>query len=477
MIGIFKNGVFKWGRNKGSQITGEKIPGDLDTWNLLNADINEALELSLEDLQKRSISLYHTYGPLASAINKTTSYAIGSGNVFRSHPDHRVLGITEDEAKEWGKKFQLLIHYNFKKLSWYEKQSVVFRGALISGDSLVYFIRDEDGLDLIDSAGTTIDFAKSDGESWTLGIKHDKYLRRKAIFTNEQIDFVNSATKDQQVIQFMLKEMPRQLRGLPIAYKIIALAKNHDRHMDATVQRAVLESIMMAYSSADSTDLGAQMNNQVAAARKKQGRLRTAFSKITGSRDLAGGNIYQLKSGEDLKFTDLKTPGSNFDQFNDWMIKFIAMATDTTPGIILSSYPTSYSSHRGEFNDFWKMVQFKRNVFNEKVNKVVIKELAKQMIMDGSIEAPGFFNDDLIAEAWLAGSFLGPVPGHLNPRQEVEAYRIAVENGFLLRSDVANLYGNEYENVINEWGELERNFKELSMTDREKAIQDGLINE
>lgn len=476
MVGIFSGGRWKWKSNSG-QITGEKIPGDLNNWNTLSTDINEATVSSHGELQKRSSTLYHTYGPVASAINKTTAYAVGSGNVFRSHPDHRLLGITPDEAKEWGKHFQLLVHYYFCMLSWYEKQAVVFRGAMICGDSLLYFLRDDNGgFDLIEAGGDTIDWQKS-GDKYTLGIQHDKFQRRTGIYTDKAIPFHDPQTYDQNVIQFFIKELPRQLRGLPLAYKIIALAKNHDRHLDATVNRAVLESIMLGVSKTDSTDFSKQIEQQQAAANRKAGGVKKLWSKITGSNELSAGNIYQVRTGEDFSFTDLKTPSNNFGLFSEWMIKIVAMATDTTPGVIMSNYPTSYSSHRGEFNDFWKMIQLKRTVFNDKVNRVVVREIAKKLILDGVIKAPGFFDDPLKQEAWIAGSFLGPVPGHINPLQEVNAHKISVEQGFQSRADIAALYGNEWDNFVDEWASQEKIFKTLPMTEQESAIEEGLINE
>jgi len=479
MIAIFKNGRVVW-KNSGNQITGDKIPGDLDTWNVYQADVNEAVNSSYGKLSQRSITLYHSFAPVAAAINKTTAYAIGAGNIFRSHPDHRILGITPEAAKEWGKQFQLLLHYTFKKLSWYEKQSVIFRGALIGGDALVFFVRDAAGLDLVDAGGHNIDWEYTDdkNKNFTLGVKHDTWKRRQGLRINgKTINFLNQKTKDQQVIQFLIKNMPRQLRGFPLAYKIIALSKNNDRFLDATVQRAVLESIMLGYSNTDQTDFGAQVKQQVeASARKKDGFFRNAFSRLTGSRDINPGALYQLKTGESLNFTDLKTPSNNFDKFQDWIVNLVAMATDTTPGVIKSSYPTSYSSHRGEFNDFWKMVQIKRELFNETVNKVVIRELAKQFIFDGLIKAPGFFENPIAQEAWLAGSFLGPVPGQINPKQEIEAQRIAVEQSFILRSDAAALHGNEWDNIIDQWGAEEKQFKTAPLTEQEKIIQEEIPN-
>lgn len=475
MITIYKDG--KWVANSyGGQITGEKVPGDLDQWKTIRTDVNEALHLSYGELVQRSSTLYHTYPPLASAVNKTTAYAIGDGCAFRSYPDYRILGITPEAAKDWGKQFQLLVHYYFLLLNWYAKQPVVFRGAMITGDSLLYFVRDEAGLDLVEAGGDAIDWTKSEGE-YTLGIRHDKYQRKIGIYTDVAIPFVDPTTKDQNVVQFFLKEMPRQLRGLPLAYKIISLAKNHDRHMDATVARAVLESIMVGYTNTETTDIGRQIEQQQAAANRKAGGLKKLWSNIVGSRNLATGNIYQLRTGESINFTDLKTPSNTFGVFNEWIIKLIAMATDTTPGVIMSNYPTSYSSHRGEFNDFWKMVQLKRSAYNDTVNRVVIREIAKKLILDGMISAPGFFDNPIMREAWLAGTFLGPVPGYINPLQEINAQKIAVEESFTTRADVAALHGNEWENMIDEWGRQEAIFKELSPGKQAAIIQNNMTNQ
>jgi len=479
MVALVDGNKIKWIK-PGVQITGEKMPGDLDGWDTYLSSVNDAVFSTLGTLQNRSSTLYHTYAPVASAINKTVAYAIGSGNMFRSHPDRMILGLSQQEASEWGRRFQLYLHYYYRRLGWYEKQAVLFRGALIMGDSLLYFIRDGGVLDLIESGGDNIDYKKASTD-YILGIKVDKYGRRKGIYTDKPVNFVNQKTGDQQVLQFMLKEYPRQVRGLPIAYKIISLAKNHDRHMDATIQRAVIESIMLGYSNTDSTNLQDQLTAQQAqleAMKRKSegGTKKSVLQRIGNAFKLGGGNFYRLKTGESMQFTDLKTPSNNFGMFQEWMIKFVAMATDTTPGVIMSNYPTSYSSHRGEFNDFFKMVLYKRNIFNKFVNDVVKKEVAKQMIFDGVISAPGFFDDPIKQEAWLAGSYLGPVPGHINPKQEVEAFKTAVDESFMLRSDVAALYGGEWENFIDEWETQERRYRAIPEEVQAETLQEDLKN-
>ena len=204
--------------NTGSQLTGEKIPGDLSSWAAHGTDPNLLTADTYDLLSKRSMTLYHTGGIPAGAINKNVEYAIGQGLMFRSRPDHEVLGISPNKARKWGLKFQKLLHYFYSDINFYSKQSVAMRTALAMGDSLLFFDRDKNvrgKFDLIETGGDQIDpeFKK---KNYTLGIKHDALLRREGIAKRDgkEIAFVDE-NGDQNVIQYYNKEMARQLRGWP----------------------------------------------------------------------------------------------------------------------------------------------------------------------------------------------------------------------------------------------------------------------
>jgi len=90
----------------GKQLTGEKIPGDLDAWDYYGTDPNLILTYNYDVLCQRSTTLFHTHAPVSAGINKSCMYAIGPGLHFRSQPDWKTLGIEKDKAKEWGMQFQ-----------------------------------------------------------------------------------------------------------------------------------------------------------------------------------------------------------------------------------------------------------------------------------------------------------------------------------------------------------------------------------
>lgn len=470
---IYKGGKIT-SRVSGGQYDGEKIPGDLDSWNVLSSDSNDIIENTYGTLSERSMTLFHTYGPAISAIEKQTVYAIGPGLVFRAQPNWQSIPwMKKTAAKEWGKELQRIVDYYMQRFNFYEKQSVLFQGSLSAGDSLLLFLREGGELtDLIEFGGDEIDWQFTreliDNTGFKLGIKHDKYLRRLGIVKAEDgkvIDFVDPAG-NQNLIQFYIKKQPRQLRGFPLVYSIINLAKNDDRHHDAITHRAVMEAILLGSYKTDTTDPILQTSNMAEAntqkAQRKGNIASNLINKIGNAFKLGAGNMYTMKKGEEVEFTDLKTPSDNFGEFKEWIINYIAAATGTPPEVILSKYSTSYTAHRGALNDFRKTYMKKRTTFIRTVMQPTIREIAKDAILKGLIKAPGFFENPVIQNAYIQGNYLGPIPGTINPLQEVQAAVKAVEEGIELRSSEAAQRGNEWDNFIEEWAEEEKEFNEKS---------------
>jgi len=462
---IFRNG----GSRGGGSYDGEKIPGDLSTWNILSSDSNEILTNTYGTLVKRSATLYHTYPLVRAAINKQTEYAIGPGLIFRSQPDHYMIpSLDKNSAQDWGKQFQKIVHYYFQKFGFYETQQVMFRGSLTIGDSLLYLNREKGMLDdLIEFSGDQIAW-EYNADNYTLGVKHDGMLRPRGVrlINGKDFSFRNQKTKDVQLIHYFQKEQPRQLRGYPLAYAVINLAKNDDRHTDAAVQRAVMESILIGSYETDSSNPRMQVENMVGANLKKQAGGANAptagaglLRRIGNAFGLGAGNMFTFKKGEKINFTDLKTPNAFFQSFKDVMTEYVGAATGTPPEVVKSKYSTSYTAHRGALNDFRKSYMTKRSCFARGTLQPVIKEILKDAVLNGYIEAPGIFQNDMLLESYTQGNFLGPIPGSINPLQEVNAAKTAVEEAFRLRSDVSAEYGNEWDNFIQEWHDEQDSFR------------------
>jgi capsid protein len=472
------------------QMTGEKIPGDLSGWNQFSTDPNAILRFSYNLLSERSTTLYHTHPPVSAAIEKHTQYAIGSGLVFRSQPDWEILKMTKVQAKDWGMQLQKLIHYAFLMLNFYEKQGVLFRTAHILGDSLLLFDRKEpvEGLpfDLIETGGDQIDCDKDSetaaGDQVRLGIKTDKFLRRKGIY------FVNNSTPVpftdengfQNVIQFFERKMARQLRGYPLAYRIISAAKNNDRMWDALLGRMAIEASIVGVEKADAGDVNIQASRLAEEMKEFQNADtgtnpgNTATIKSDGNiKQLGSGNFFSIAKDGSFEFMDMKAPSNNFKMAQDEYYNLIGMATNTPPEVVKSLYGGSYTAHMGAINDFEKTFMKERGSFIYIVAEPVVRELTKFFIVSGLLPIPNeqFFNNAIMQRAALAGKWIGPVPGVINPTDQANANQTKVTNGFMLRSDAAMQSGYDWDNFIEEYAQEEEAFRSASPAQKAATIQ------
>ena len=79
----------------------------------------------------------------------------------------------------------------------------------------------------------------------------------------------------------------------------------------------------------------------------------------------------------------------------------------------------------------------KREAFIDSVCYPALRETVTGLLLRGEIDMPGFFESERNRRAWLDGVWLGPGMGAINPAQEINAKKTAVEAGFALRGDEA----------------------------------------
>jgi capsid protein len=147
------------------------------------------------------------------------------------------------------------------------------------------------------------------------------------------------------------------------------------------------------------------------------------------------------------------------------------MATGWSPGFIMTEYSTSYTSHKGAFNDDLKHIMQDRATFIRIVDTVVNLEYLKHFILSGQLRVnPAFWSDYRIRRAYLEGTVLGPVPGHINPLQEINADIKANEAGALTKSQMSAKYGNDFWKMLSEWQSQQEAWSEASPAKRAEAL-------
>jgi capsid protein len=479
-----------------SAYTGDKWIGELDTMKTYGADPNVFIQGTFEKLVQRQVALY-ILNPIASAvINKPLDYSIGGGLVFRSAINGEVAGFSSPEkAARFSREFTRLLHLEKLDANYYEKQGLMVRESLITGDCLLHFLRDPgDGrpFDLVLEGGYDIDSGKNkkreDKTRLILGVHVDKWKRRLGVVRKADPDEILPFVDDQGDRNFVMllnQERAGQVRGYGRNFKTISMLKQTDRVWTATIERMVLEAIQVGYFQATDTDPKAQADYFKNKMKRASGTATSddtssgtpTLDPITKGQEVSPGVQYLLKNGENLKFTDLKTPSNNFDKANDWILKLAAMSSGYPPEFIKGEYSTSFTAHKGALNDAWKRILKERHTFSRIVDKVVNFEYLKYFIESGKIRVSAKVRSRILDEGdryaiqdILSGHWLGPVPGQLDPMKEVNAYARAEELGYILKSDAAAQYGTDFENALDQWQAEETAFNQASAASRAEAI-------
>ncbi len=479
MILVYKNGKLQ-PASQGAQYDGDKTGGEFSSWKTHSVDPAQFIKESYGKLSSRSVTLYNTSQFARAAVNKPLMYSVGDGLVFRSLPDAHFLGMKKEEAVEWGRTFTELLHYDKLAIDYYTKQYELASECSITGDSILFFLRDEEGVpfDLVTTGGAAaIDWQHKaeENEYYTLGIKTDQYNRRKGFWSCTADKFVPFKNKDnsQNALQMRFAGRAGEIRGTGLYSASIALLKNIDRVWDATVERMVAESIQMGYFNASTTDVVGQARGmaEMATGVSLSSDKDNAIREVQGNERKPGG-MYVLGNDEGMTFNDLKTPSNNFVNANEWALNLISMDRVIAPEFILGKYSTSFTAHKGALNDTMKRIKWERELFIRKIDTKVNLEYLKDYVKRGLLKVkPSFWTDKRVQLAYLQGKTLGPVPGHVSPLQEIKSDIEAVKAGFALPSDMSVKYGhNDITNMLGEWEEQMGSWYNASPEQKQKTI-------
>jgi len=470
-----------------NSFTGESWAGQFNKWLTYGTDPNKYVEMTIEELAEYQVALYLTSPFAKASINKPLTHIIGSGVYHKSHVNAKMLGISKESAKDLSKEIEHILHYEKLNLNYYEKQEILCREAMLTGDSILYFVHEDnpDGrpFDLVVAGGNEINNVTQSLLDHTIinGVIVDKFYRKKGIvrsYDNSIMFYVDPETNQRNFIQMMFQERASQVRGMPVNAVITSLLKNIEKVWGATTARMVQEAILLGYFATDS-DVMKQTQNLSARARgKSKTEATNELSEKRSVDSLNPGSMYIFDNNGSMKFNDLKTPSSNFGNANIWTLNLVALATGYSPEYILSKYETSYSGHKGALNDVWTKVLKQRNTFVRITDNVVNWELIKAKVDDGTIKLPNKIKNDYktnyyYKNALLAGTTLGEIPKHINPLQEVTAQIKAEEAGYNLKADNALKHGNVWDDVKEEWFEEQNEFNQRKPQEQAEIIKEA----
>ena len=152
------------------------------------------------------------------------------------------------------------------------------------------------------------------------------------------------------------------------------------------------------------------------------------------------------------RVTDTKTPNiptAGFDVFLNAFCRLVGAALGIPKEVLMKEYNSSYSASRAAILEAWKEFKMFREWFVTDFCQPIYETWLAEAVARGRIQAPGFFDDPLIREAWCGARWIGPVQGQIDPTRECEAAVIQITHGIKTHEQITREMGGGdwFENV------------------------------
>lgn len=424
-------------------------------WNASSKSPQEDIDRNLHTLRQRSRSLMMSAPIGVSALKTNRTNIVGTGLRARPTIDRKVLGLSEDEAKNWNRRtqreFELWAkskHCDTTKVNnFYEMQQIVCLSWLMNGDA-VALVRYSDRETAYMPYGLRIHMIESDkvcnpqsygsyvnlqqvnpdnGNRIYNGVEIDSQGAVVAYhicstYPNssmqvekkwERVEAFGKRTGFQNVLMVYESERAEQYRGVPYLAPVIESIKQLTRYSEAEIMAAVINGFFTIFIT---TEKNTSEMPFTGFAEDGEGEVSDGSNYGIGP-----GMINILAPGEDIKAADPARPNVNFDAFTTAYAKYIGAALEIPSELLLKQFGASYSASKAALEEAWKAFRMKRTWLVNDFCQPVYEMWLVEAIALGRISAPGFYLDPSIREAWCKCSWNGPSQGMLDPLKEINA--------------------------------------------------------
>lgn len=451
-------------------------------------DANSDIIQDLDTLRARSRDLTRNSPVGGGAVHTQVNNVIGTGLSFKSNPDAEYLGWTDEQAAQYKKEveaeWQLWCSSQdcdaSRSTNFYGLQSLAFRSMLESGDviALTPAIKRQNNpyslaVQLIEADRLSNKGRAADTDTMVAGVTMDgNGAPISYSFSKNHPGSIKGITQEwievpaygengrKNVIHLFDKRRPGQVRGVPYLAPVIEILKQVSRQTEAELQAAVISATFAMFMKMDADAFGSlfQQDTQeryIANASSWDGQVKTTLE--------GPGKIVNLMPGEEPVAVDLGRPNVNFDPFFLSMMTQIGCAIETPREVLLKHFSSSYSASRAALLEHWRVVRVKRDSMSTYFCEPIKELWFEEAVSLGRIQAPGFFSDQRIRQAYTRGTWIGDGAGSIDPQKEVSAARERIEIGISTR---------EKESIAFDGGNWEDNHKQLAKEQQMRKADD-----
>jgi lambda family phage portal protein len=429
-------------------------------------------------LRARSRDQYRN-NPLAKgAIDTLTTWVVGDGLQCRPRLSRGVFADALGWSTEQVKRTQTLMKREWESFGEnvecdldrigpdvYALQSLAFNSALQSGDILTMLpmVKRAGGafetkIQLVEADRVSNPTIRLDTEELKGGVRLDPYGAPYSYFVQESHPGDLSRFAWREVRAFgpvsgrrnawltYDRVRPGQTRGVPYLASCLEQLKQVERYTDAELMAAIVGGSLTVLLKTQGAQGFAPPGVQMIASMGP-----TQTQQVVNSYALDYGAFVPLQPGEDVEIVDPKRPNTAFGDFIKSMVEQIGVGLGMPFELLIKHFTASYSASRAAINEFWKYVRFRRWQFAQMWLSPIYEAIITEAILTDRLRLPGFLEDVQLRHAYLSALWLGPVPGTLNPVQEVAAAERRIASGLSsIEREAAEMQGVDWEEVHEE---------------------------
>lgn len=420
----------------------------------------------LPTLRARSADLIRNNGIAAGAIKTVCTKTVGTGLMPYPRVDREVLGLTADEAAAWCRQMKRIFRTIARtraldiagQSTFFELQHQAMHAVLERGDVLC-IRRANSRRDALTTTAVQLVEADRvcnpnqlpDRPGLVAGIETDRdgVVKRYHVATRHPGEYFASEpvqwttvpaygadTWLRQAWDLGWKVRPAQTRGVPYLATAIEPLKQIDRYGEAELMAAVISAMFTVFVKSEADLLGG---------------VSTGTDATTGKANapnyaLGPGAVARMIPGEDIVIADPKRPNAQFAPFVQAWAEQVGVSLEIPAEILLKRFQASFSAAKGAQLEAWEPMWVRRDWMAADFCQPIYEAVVAEAIAREWIDAPGFFDDPWVRQAYLGALWVGPAPGHLDPVAEVEAAALRVEKGFsTLEEETFALTGGDWE--------------------------------
>lgn len=469
-------------------------------WLVGSGGTEDGIDVHGQRLRLRSRDLYAGGGLARSGPNTLTTNVIGWGVQPKPKIDGELLGLSDEKRAEWEKgvlrEWRLWAESPMcdaeRQQNFYGLQWLAFLSMLVSGDVFSLFgmkenkrtpyqtvirlleadrIATEDSagestIRELDGGGRVVDGVELDAEgavvAFWVASRQPLAEEDSREVTYTRIEAFGKDTGYPNMLHVMTYERPEQRRGVPFVAANIENLKQFDRYLTAELAAQVVASMLTAFIINDADGAGTGLEDAV-----------NEDEKVSDDElhlELKPGAIYDLPPGKKIETVNPLRNNTAFEGFVTTFETIIGSGFSIPKEVLIHKYDSNYTAARSALLDFWKTVRVYRKQFNEQFNQPIWEAFLAEAVATGRIEAPGFFEDPAIRQAWSGCMWTGVTMGHVDPKKEVEAAIMRINHNLSTEElEAAEYNGNNWEEVvqqrkkeISETAEITRMVQELA---------------